>query len=69
MTKGARCSNYGECEIADTGKRVNANVCPECRHPTVGSKKGANFKGGKPGLILFVGIVVVVFMLLVAIHS
>ena len=59
MTKGARCSNYGECEIADTGKRVNANVCPECRHPTVGSKKGANFNGGKPGLILFVGIVVV----------
>jgi len=58
MTKGARCTNYGECQIADTGKKVSATVCPECKHPTTGPKKGVSFRAGKPGLFLVLGIAV-----------
>ena len=58
MTKGARCTNYGECQLADTGKKVNAAVCPECKRPTVGPKKGFPFKAGKPGLYLVLGLAI-----------
>ena len=59
MTKGARCTNYGECQIADTGKKVNAAICPECKRPTVSPKKSLALKGGKPGLLLVLGFIIV----------
>lgn len=34
--KNARCTNYGDCSVADSGKSYQGDFCPECKKPATG---------------------------------
>ena len=58
VVKGARCTNYGDCQAADTGKRVGATICPECGRPTIGPRGFRLAAGPKVFLVVSAGLVV-----------
>jgi len=58
--KNARCTNYGDCTIADSGKRFQGDFCPECKRPAPPQGKA----GLSTGATVAITLAVVFFLLL-----